>query len=738
MLITERVLAKNIHAVKQLVIPFFQKLPCAVLLSAVAPLSLTGLTALGTDAPTPQTVSSRNIRQIAPGIWRIRVGKPEKFTPLYFQTFPPRVEGLKKLPPAGELPIRPDEIGFQITGRGCAIELPLNHDEGIYGFGLNTRLFDMTKVKNGTGRKVMLKPTDHPENDLGESHAPAPFYVSTHGYGVFVDSARYVSFYTGNITTRDGKQTMLVDVPSAPGVDIYLFAGPETSDAIRRFNLFCGGGCVPPLWGLGWTYRGNGTFNADDTIALAQQFRADHMPFDVWGVEPGWQSKSYPCSFVWDKERFPDPDAFIAKMHALNYRLNFWEHAFTSPQSPMYAALKPWSGNFSAVGGLVPDFATAQGRRIFLKQNDASLFSKGIDGCKLDECDNETDSATPWSFPEASLFPSGLDGELMHSLFGILYQRTMLEPFQQKGLRTWGLVRDSHVLAAPLPYVVYTDSYDIRCYVRGLVNEGFTGLLWCPEVRNVDSVEELYRRIEISAFSPYAMFNCWEMKNPSWLQIDPKKNNRNELTPDHELVMANVRKLLELRMQLIPYLYSAFNDYHLNGTPPLRALVADWPQDSRVREVDDQFMFGPSLMVAPLFTGQKQRSIYLPAGSWFDFWTHQKYAGNQTIQISAEPEQIPVFVKNNTLLPLAKPLESIQPDTCFEMTVDIFGDAPADFVLYEDDGISNAFNDKMQNEIRLHWFHGEGSAQRTGKYSGASRYHILKWERFDDDISSAK
>lgn len=738
MQINERVLSGNTQTARKSVPHFLKIARDTITVAILGNLCLAGVAVHGAESTGSQPVSLRNIKQLAPGIWRIHLGKPEKFTPFYFQTFKPRTEELAALPSINQLPISPEEIGFQISDRGCAVELPMKSDEGIYGFGLHTRLFDMTKAKNGEGRKVILKPTDHPENDLGESHAPVPFYVSTRGYGVFVDSARYVSFYTGNVETWNGSKRMLVDVPSAHGVDVYLFAGPEMLDAIRRFNLYSGGGCVPPLWSLGVSYRGKGTFNADETIALATRFRADHMPFDVWGVEPGWQSKSYPCSFVWDKERFPDPDDFIEKMHALGYRLNFWQHAFTSSNSPMYAALKPWSGNFPVFGGLAPDFAAPQARQIFLKQNDESLFSKGVDGLKLDECDNEPDSATPWSFPEASLFPSGLDGELMHSLYGILYQRTMLEPFQKKGLRTLGLVRDSQALAAPLPYVVYTDSYDIRCYVRGLVNEGFSGLLWCPEVRNVDNVEELYRRLEIAIFSPLAMFNCWEMKNPSWLQIDAEKNNRNELTPDHEVVMANVRKLLELRMQLIPYLYSAFNIYYRNGTPPIRALISDWPQDSHVREIDDQFMFGPSLMVAPLFPGQKQRPVYLPQGSWFDFWTHHKYAGNQTIQVSEDPQRIPVFVKDETILPLAKPLESIKPDTCFEMTVDIFGDNPADFVLYEDDGISNAFKDKTQNKIQLHWSNGGGSVRRDGKYSGFPRYHIVKWERISGEISAAE
>jgi alpha-D-xyloside xylohydrolase len=160
-------------------------------------------------------------------------------------------------------------------------------DEGIYGLGLHTKLFDLTQSKGGrNGRRVQLAPTDDPENERGQSHAPVPFYVSTTGYGVFVDTARFTSFYTENVSATHGEKSMLVDVPVAPGVDVYVFAGPTMLDAVRRYNLFSGGGALPPLWGLGVQYRGFGKFGAEETLALARRIRADRIPCDVWGGRP--------------------------------------------------------------------------------------------------------------------------------------------------------------------------------------------------------------------------------------------------------------------------------------------------------------------------------------------------------------------------------------------------------------------------------------------------------------------
>ncbi|HEY1790253.1 MAG TPA: hypothetical protein VGJ73_19060, partial [Verrucomicrobiae bacterium] len=272
-------------------IPIFRALP-AILLLAI------GLQKTRARESVPKA------ELIAPGIWRIRLGEPEKFTPTFFRTAPIARENLEALPAVDQMPLDVEKISFEVSSRGCAVRLPMTTDEGIYGFGLNTKLFDMTQTETGhAGRRVMLKPTDHPENDLGESHAPVPFYVSSRGYGVFVDTARFASFYTGDVapvktakaagnsiaktSTADlyrpqeqQNKTMLVDIPAAKGVDIYIFAGPAMLEAVERYNLFSGGGCVPPLWGLGVQYRGDGQFGADESLKLAAQIRSEHIPCD--------------------------------------------------------------------------------------------------------------------------------------------------------------------------------------------------------------------------------------------------------------------------------------------------------------------------------------------------------------------------------------------------------------------------------------------------------------------------
>jgi len=659
--------------------------------------------------------------QVLPGIWRIRLGTPERLTPLKYRSAPPNAVALAKLSEANHVPIQLDQVQFSRSPRGCTVELPMAKGEKFYGLGLSTHTFELS------GSKAWVVPSDHPEEATNESHAPEPFFVSSLGYGVYLDTARYAAVSFGANAQRDGTSGAIVaDIPAAGGVDVYLFAGPTALTAVQRYNLFAGGGSMPPLWGLGIAYRGKGSSTAADILDLAKAFRDENIPCDIFGVEPGWQTQTYSCSFLWNRDKFPHPDDFIDKMHAMQFRMSFWEHPFTHPSSPIHEALKPYSGSHLVWSGLVPDFATPQARKIFVGMQDKSLFSKGVDSMKIDEVDNQPFKHDPWSFPDFSTFPSGLDGEQMHSLFGILCQQTLLAPFRDKNMRTWGLVRDSGALSAPLPYTVYSDSYDHPSYVRGLAKSGFGGHLWTPEVRDAKSVEDLVRRVQTVIFSPYAMINCWYMKMPPWLQIDADKSNAGEVMPEAKETTRLVRNAFRLRMSLVPYLYSAFNEYHETGKPVVRALVLDYHADENVAKIDDQFMFGQSLMVAPMVEGQAKRSVYFPKGAWIDFFTDERIEGGRRIDIAKPLDQLPLYIKDNTLLPRAASVTHIGKDTIFEIRVEVVGTHPEPITLYEDDGETFDYEKGAQNKVVLSWTPTGGSVTRTGNLK-LKRYDVIEW-----------
>jgi alpha-D-xyloside xylohydrolase len=439
-------------------------------------------------------------------------------------------------------------------------------------------------------------------------------------------------------------------VPHASGVDVYLFAGPTMLDAVRRYNIFSGGGVMPPEWGLGFWYRMDAQATQQTALALAQDFRDRKIPCDVLGLEPGWQTHAYSCTFAWNNDRFPAPGDFVRSAAGLNYKINLWEHAFTHPASPLFSALEPHSGDYGVWGGLVPDFAGDAARQAFGDYHGQQFVDEGVSGFKLDECDN-SDYTGGWSFPECSAFPSGIDGEQMHSVFGLRYQMAIWDQYRKRQQPTFNLVRSSGALAAPYPFVLYSDLYDHREFIRALVNSGFGGLLWCPEVRDAVSEEDLIRRLQSVVFSPLAMVNGWYIKNPPWMQLDRKLNNQDKLLANWQSLESRCREIIGWRMQLVPYLTATFERYAEDGTPPFRALILDWPQDQRLHAVDDQYMVGDRMMVAPLFAGEPQRKVVIPQGEWHDFWTGERIQGGNEFFVPASSEQIPVYVKSGSIFP---------------------------------------------------------------------------------------
>jgi len=679
----------------------------------------------GGQAATSEPLTIGNWTSVHPGVWRVTIGTPAPFTLVSSRLVPPHPTGFAALPPADSPPKL--SVSARRSARGCTVRLPLKANEQIFGLGLQLLSFAQR------GNKKTVRVNADPKMDTGDSHAPAPFYVTTEGIGILVDTARYATFYLGsahpkpthpiapagdasvdpkyaNIETGDSDFVM-IDVPDAAGVDIYLFAGPDMLDAVRRYNLFSGGGCVPPEWGLGFWFRMMAKDTQTDVLALARELRDRKIPCDVIGLEPGWQSQSYSCSFVWDKGRYPDPHGFLAATQDENFHVNLWEHAFTHPSSPLFPALEPYAGDLAVWKGLVPDFAAHAARDVFGEFHGKTLIDAGVSGFKLDECDN-SDYTHNWSFPECSVFPSGIDGEQMHSVFGLRYQMAIWNAFRKRGRETYGLVRSSGALAAPYPFVLYSDLYDHRDYIRALANSGFSGLLWCPEVRQADNEEDLIRRLQSVVFSPLAQIDCWYMKNPPWKQTNRALNNADQYFDNWQQLEARCREIIGWRMQLVPYLTSAFQRYSDDGTPPFRALALDSPDDERLHRVDDQYLVGDRMMVAPLFAGEKSRKVVLPEGNWHDFWTGAPMQSATEISVPSSTEKIPVYVKSGSLVPWTDVGQFAGAPETRHLSVRVYGNGSISFSMRTPKG-----------SLTLSWKRGAGKVEGQ-----AADYQVRSWD----------
>lgn len=565
---------------------------------------------------------------------KITLGTPEKIVPSMF------CKGFNYT----ETDIKYDvsQISFKETARGCLIEMPLLENEQVYGFGLQLKGF------NHKNHKLQLRTNSDPCANTGDSHAPVPFFVTTEGYGMYFDSARYMEAHCGYGKNKNREKVenntiiataedlykkcglhettvMAIEIPVAKGVDIYIIEGDSITDIVKQYNMLAGGGCDVPEWGLETIYRCYAKNTDEQVMATVDRFEEKDLPFGIIGLEPGWQSSSYSCSYVWDRERFPNYEKMVKYVKDKGYHINLWEHAFVNSTSPIYEALHDYSGDFEVWKGIIPDFGTDKAQEIFADYHRKALVELGIDGFKLDECDN-SDFVHDWSFPNCTQFPSGMDGEQYHQMFGTLYMQAIMKALGDN--KTLSEVRNAGALAAPYPFVLYSDLYDHKDFIRGVVNSGFSGILWTPELRDARTKKSLIRRLQTVVFSVQAIINAWYCPTIPWEGFDCEDE---------------VRDLLKLRERLIPMLKKAFDEYRDTGKPPVRALVMDYTDDENTYNIDDEYIFCDSLLVAPIAdTDPDERDVYLPCGEWRDYWTGEIYTKG-THHIATE--NIPVFEK---------------------------------------------------------------------------------------------
>lgn len=708
------------------------------------------------------TSVAQKIEKIAPGVWKITFGTPEKYRPADFKSAPS--DAISRLSDSKIPPIAIDEIKFRQTAKGSVAELTIDEKERIYGFGLQVNTFEQRgmrreiRTSSGVKGKDAYVPHPVPFGNVGFAHAPMPFYISSKGYGVLINTSRYVTFYMGSqhkiqksvqikqsLTANDitaatspsqlyrsrykSSNDVEIAVDGTQGMEMFIFEGPTIKNVVERYNLFSGGGAIPPLWSLGFKYRGKSDFTYKEVLKFTKYFRDNHIPCDMFGLEPGWHSASYSCSYLWNKKNFPNPDSTLNVVHSMNYKLNLWEHAYVHPTSPIFDSIVPFSGNYAVWQGAVPDFITPQARTIFGSYHNENFIKKGISAFKLDECDAAyyDEAQAEWSFPDVARFPSGVDGEQMRQIFGLLYQKVIWDEYKKDNKRTMLEVRASHLFAAPYGAAIYSDMYDHNDYVNMIVNSGFSGVNWSPEVRETKSEADLIRRMQTTLMSSHMVVDCWFLKNLPWYQFDEKKNNNGEFLPDYKELELKAKKLIELRMSLIPYLYAAYARYHFEGTPPFRALVMDYPADQNVWKINTQYMMGDNVMCAPFVDGKSERDIYFPSGRWYDFNTNKTYEGGKKYKITITLDELPMFVKEGTILPLAKPVEFVTPETTFDITCRVYGKPGKPMRLFEDNSFSFDFEKGKFSWVDLAWNGKKGSLKRSGSYK-KKLYTVTGWE----------
>lgn len=667
-----------------------------------------------------------NWEKKASGIWISSIGTPEDFNLLLAAGAEPNMNALNKRKDVA-FPLDASLIKAVNLNGKLYLRFPLEDEEQIFGLGLQFK--DINRRQ-----KIYTLHVDHyGGRDNGRTHAPVPFYVSNKGYGILINTARYITVYVGTTvrvdspnqpevidrntdrrwTSRPKSDAVEILVP-AEGAEVILFAGENPLDVVSRYNLYCGGGVLPPKWGLGFTYRTPTLYTAEDVINEVNEFEKNKFPLDFIGLEPGWQSMAYPCTYEWDNGRFPDPQKFVQELLKKNVKTNLWLNPFVSPKSSIYKGLLPYSSSHSVWTGTVPDYTIPEARKLFLDLYKKQNLNIGVSGVKVDECDGYDH----WLWPDIATFPSGLEAEQQRQAYGLILQKMFADVYREKNERTFGLVRASNAGAAPLPFVIYNDYYSHEDFITALINSSFSGVLWTPEARSSQTAEEWVRRIQSVCFSPMAMINAWSSGTKPW---------------SYPEVYDAVKYVADLRMSLLPYIYSTFAQYHFEGIPPIRAMaLVDISSQKEIiqegtlddtknpyneaikKDIKDQYMFGDYILVAPMFKDQISRKVILPKGKWYDFYTGSYVGENEIVDVTPGLDKIPLFVKDGGIIPMIEtrlhaPVNGVK----LPLEVRHYGTAEGKFMLYDDDGTT--FN---YEKGKYSWTELNVKKARNGKLSG--------------------
>ncbi len=410
-------------------------------------------------------MSSKDIRsewqQIQPGVWKAQIGKADKPTLTDAARATPRADRLKSLSTA-KLPFDLSEVRLIKSKDFSSVYVPLGHEEKVFGLGMQMQ------GSNRRGGVYHLR-VDHYSEGSDRLHAPTPLYISSAGYAVFLNTSRPTNFYVGvgnrlddpnRPAFRDRNTDPKWDAqpPSdwveasveAPGLEVIVLTGPTAMDALRRYNLLCGGGAMPPMWALGFWHRLPSLAKAVDVEEEAVEFDKRGFPLDVIGLEPGWQTRSYPGSMEWSKDRFPNPASFVGKMADRGIKVNLWENPYVATGTGYYTLLDGRFGSHTVWLGAAPDILDKKARKIAQDFHADNHLKIGVSGYKIDEIDGFDN----WLWPDHAQFKSGPDGLQMRQIYGVLWQELLLDMYRRKNERTFGLVRGSNGGASRLPFAI--------------------------------------------------------------------------------------------------------------------------------------------------------------------------------------------------------------------------------------------------------------------------------------------
>jgi alpha-D-xyloside xylohydrolase len=504
-----------------------------------------------------------------------------------------------------------------------------------------------------------------------------------------------------SLTWRRVEDITTLRSPHAEALDYVVFAGPQPNDVIAAYRTVTGAAPLLPRWAYGFWQCRERYKTQEELLANAREHRERHLPVDVivqdWQY---WPAEQW-AGMQFDSERYPDPAAMTATLRdELHMRLviSVWENV--SKDSDLGRA-------YEAGGHYVPDSpwldmtrpATRAAHWAAMRER---LHKLGIAGWWLDATEPENDALAGKT---TYLGP----GELHRLTYPLYVSQAVAEGQLAAAPDRRVCILTRSAFPGQQRYNSITWSGDVggdwdafrRQIVAGL-NYCASGLpYWTTDIggffrppdQHTDPAyhELLARWFQFGAFCPVFRIHGFGTDTEVW-----------RFGPRFETC---ARAMLELRYQLLPYLYSAAREVAEAGASLMRPLIMDFPDDAQLDEFPFQFLFGPSLMVAPVTEpGATEWPVYLPGhGLWRDFTSGQAFPGGQTIPCAAPLERIPVLVKAGGIVPMGPPMQHTREKSADPLDILVFPGASGAFTLYEDEGEGHAHEHGAFSEIDLRW-----------------------------------
>lgn len=594
--------------------------------------------------------------------------------------------------PKVELSYRRDKIE-----NGVRLTLECRPGEGFYGWG---EWFNAFRRERGTLHlqiRDALAMIQH-----RNTYSALPFFLSTRGYG-FILLNSHASHWS--IDPEAGKLTIEAD---GPGSDYIVIRGPHFKDIIATYTALCGRPPLLPKWAFGLFLTSYPQQHQAEVLSYLRQHRQRELPLDAVILDYHWEQKWH--NFRWREQLFPDPEAFIDELNALNYKLGliitpFINHrrrpfqrfvlnrlASNIPpglenadeRAPEEYAQASAAGYFAhpnakwwfGAGGML-DFTNPDAANWWQHHLDP-LYDQGVAFFKNDDGEY---------LPADAHSHSGMDGREYHNLYGFFYLRAIFEGMATRGnTRPFIYARSAWLGAQRYPALFLGDQKPTFEHIKSTMRAGLTlGLLgfayWTADVFGLDgeTTPETHMR--------YAQ---WALLVPVARYFTrPESVDKTRFPWAHGPAgEENFRFYTNLRYRLLPYYYTLAREAYESGLPLLRPLLLEFQDDPRLEDLYDQVMLGPALMIAPVVEeNARERDIVLPAGRWYDFWSAQSYAGGGSIHYPAPLERLPLLVRGGSILPLGPQMSHIPPQHTFaQLTLHCYPPYPTSCVLYDDDG----------------------------------------------------